>query len=1238
MNASKQNLATPKLPVSVSSARTLALGTCIMGAVSIMALGCQGGPDASAAPDDEVGGAALASPGLAAIYDDALAAGWSDQSWAAHNLANNAPVAQGVHSISVTFTPWSGVQLLKLNVAISGLTSLDFQVNAGTNANPVLNAYLVKGNTTGPAVAVAPYCEGGALASNAWTSCHVPLAALGFTSGTVDGIEIQEGAGRTLAPLFLDALALGSTPAPSSSSSGGAGNTTWLFRDALQAPWIDASWVTHKLDNTSPVQAGSRSISVTMTPWTGLSFAHVGFSTVGHTTFSMQVNGGTRAGNALLLRALVNGAWTAGTLLGPNCVGGTIPANAWTRCDVPITAIAPLGSTVTNVVLQEARGLTLPTFYVDEVGFDVAGASAVAVSVAVTPSNASLVAGQVQGFSAVVTGSANTAVTWTVAEGAAGGTINAAGRYTAPSGTGTFHVVATSQADSSRFANATVTVGSSQAIAVQVTPTTAAMGTNTTQQFAAVVTGSVNTTVTWAVQEGAAGGNVSSTGLYTAPSSAGTFHVVASSVADGSKQAVATVTVTGTVVSGTGTSVNAGTVSTQTWTAANSPYRVLGDITVPAGSTLTVQPGVTVLFMGHYRMTVTGAVDARGTAGQPIVFTAQDHTAGWYGMRLWNPTGPAGSAPGHQYLENCVFEYAVKLGNNDAWYNDSRGALFVDSNVGTSLHINNNVFRFNTSIGKGAALMLGGITGNWTLTGNTFQSNRATDQGGALDLKHCTAMTTLVGGAFTGNSTAFTTTQPNSVNGAGGAIVVFDDSNLTLAGVSFSGNSPDDWAGVVPTITGGNVQVVSVSVSPASAAVTAGGNKAFSATVSGSSNTAVTWSVQEGNAGGSITAAGVYTAPSSAGTYHVVATSQADVSKTASAAISVSTVAATSSKWVTGYYAGYQAAMYPAAAVDFTAMTHLVVGAALPRVDGSLDTSFYIDAVNGPALARDLTARAHAAGRKAILMVGGAGVQSLWQAASTPAVRPTLVQNILATMTSLGFDGVDLDWEPVAVADQPALLALAQALRTASPGIIITVPVTWVSASAGADAWFAQLAPFVDQINLMSYQMADAWPGWQSWHSGALGGESATTPSSVSSSANAYAAAGVPKGKLGIGIGFYGSCWRGVTGPRQAATSASIAANDNVMTYAHIMSAYFSTAAYQWDAAASVGSLSFAAPQGPEGCTWVSYEDDASIAAKGQWVKANGFGGTIIWTINQGYIAASGTNPPLDAIKRAFLQ
>jgi len=80
---------------------------------------------------------------------------------------------------------------------------------------------------------------------------------------------------------------------------------------------------------------------------------------------------------------------------------------------------------------------------------------------------------------------------------------------------------------------------------------------------------------------------------------------------------------------------------------------------------------------------------------------------------------------------------------------------------------------------------------------------------------------------------------------------------------------------------------VRVALSPVGISLWTGGTQIFTATVTGSTQTAVTWSVVEPS-GGSITSAGVYTAPASAGTFHVKATSQADAAQSAQAAVTVS--------------------------------------------------------------------------------------------------------------------------------------------------------------------------------------------------------------------------------------------------------------------------------------------------------------------------------------------------------------
>jgi len=78
-------------------------------------------------------------------------------------------------------------------------------------------------------------------------------------------------------------------------------------------------------------------------------------------------------------------------------------------------------------------------------------------------------------------------------------------------------------------------------------------------------------------------------------------------------------------------------------------------------------------------------------------------------------------------------------------------------------------------------------------------------------------------------------------------------------------------------------QVVTISIPPGPYSVAAGAQQQFSATVTGTTNTMVTWSAT----GGTISSTGDYTAGNNAGTFSVNATSAADTSKSAQMAVTV---------------------------------------------------------------------------------------------------------------------------------------------------------------------------------------------------------------------------------------------------------------------------------------------------------------------------------------------------------------
>lgn len=343
--------------------------------------------------------------------------------------------------------------------------------------------------------------------------------------------------------------------------------------------------------------------------------------------------------------------------------------------------------------------------------------------------------------------------------------------------------------------------------------------------------------------------------------------------------------------------------------------------------------------------------------------------------------------------------------------------------------------------------------------------------------------------------------------------------------------------------------------------------------------------------------------------------------------------------WIAGYHVGYQRDMYPIADIKFADMTHLIVGRITPNANGTVNTTFDIDPTNGPQFAIAASAAAHAHNVKAILMVGGAGEYNGWVGAASAANRATFVANLLSTMDQFGYDGLDLDWEPINTSDEPNFRALAQALRTARPNILLTVPVGWINANfAGTpSAFYPTIVPYFDQINVMSYDMAGPWDGWQSWHSSALFGSSGNTPSSIDTTVDYYLRSGVPRRKLGVGIPFYGACWRSVTAPHQ--TGGVFIASDNTMSYRNIMANYYSAAVRHWDPVAMATYLGSSSMLGPSQCNFVSYDDEESIAAKGAYSRQHGLGGTIIWTIAQGYLSTRPVgqrDPLLDAIRAAF--
>jgi hypothetical protein len=186
------------------------------------------------------------------------------------------------------------------------------------------------------------------------------------------------------------------------------------------------------------------------------------------------------------------------------------------------------------------------------------------VTLTLSPLNASVALGSTQQFTVTTSGSTDTSVYWDVNGNSGGdsgnsacgcGTISQSGLYTPPPIIpipNTVSISVLAHANTNDITTTTVTLVSNVSVAVSPTSTDLVLGQNQTQQFKATVSGTSNQAVTWQAG-GVPGGNstygtISSTGLYTPPTTAPTttpssVSVVATSVVDTTKSATAAVTI-----------------------------------------------------------------------------------------------------------------------------------------------------------------------------------------------------------------------------------------------------------------------------------------------------------------------------------------------------------------------------------------------------------------------------------------------------------------------------------------------------------------------------------------------------------------------------------------------------------------------------------------------------------------------------------------------------------------------
>jgi len=501
------------------------------------------------------------------------------------------------------------------------------------------------------------------------------------------------------------------------------------------------------------------------------------------------------------------------------------------------------------------------------------------VTVSVGPAAATLYVKQSQTFTATVGNALDSSVTWNISPTGAGA-ITSAGVYTAPASIASQQMVtvtAISNADPTRSGSATVTL---MPVVVNVTPPTVTLYVGQSQTFTATVGNATDQSVTWSANPTGVG-TLSATGVYTAPASIAsqqTVTITAMSNADPSRSASATVTlvpVTITVAPTTTTTLFVGQSQAFTATVTNAVNQNVNWTISPTGVGSITTGGVytapaSIASQQNVTITATSQVDSAKSASSTVVLVPVTVTVG--------PATTTLSASQTQQFSATVTNAT------------DRSVTWSLNPTGTGTITSAGLYTAPATIFDNTTVIV-------TATSNADPSKSAS---GTLTLRiSAISVTPQTVSLNISQTQQFTSTATNVTWTVTPAVGTISSSGLYTAPASIASQQTvtvtatsvaDSTKMASATVT---LNPVTVSVAPTSVTTLyVGQSQTFTATVTNTSNTGVTWSVNPAGAG-TITTGGVYTAPATLSSQQIVtvtAASVADSTRTASATITLNPV------------------------------------------------------------------------------------------------------------------------------------------------------------------------------------------------------------------------------------------------------------------------------------------------------------------------------------------------------------
>ncbi len=318
------------------------------------------------------------------------------------------------------------------------------------------------------------------------------------------------------------------------------------------------------------------------------------------------------------------------------------------------------------------------------------------------------------------------------------------------------------------------------------------------------------------------------------------------------------------------------------------------------------------------------------------------------------------------------------------------------------------------------------------------------------------------------------------------------------------------------------------------------------------------------------------------------------------------------------------------AAVPAEKLTH--INFAFARIDGDGGVVFE-DPKFAPALKSLLALKQRNPTLKVLISIGGWEADGFSDAALTEGSRQAFTRSAVEFVRAHGVDGLDLDWEypgqgvagiEFRAEDKRNFTLLLKALRSqldaASAADGRSGGDRYLLTIASADREYFdhtemdRLHVYLDWLNIMSYDFFNSLTETTGHHAGLYASAlAAPEDRNADASVRQHLAAGIPPGKLVLGVAFYGRGFAGVN-PSNDGLHQRYERYEGDHPYAELAEKLISRSGFvrHWDERASAPYLWNA-----EARVYITYDDPQSIRAKAAYVREHRLGGMMLWELSQ---------------------